>query len=65
MTETTAFKTSATSVSASGQTGGTCLVNGPYKSGGTSPITVFLQRGQKFPTGIDGRATSWTMVREG
>lgn len=64
MAESTGFKTSAIAVTASGQTGGTCQTSGPYKSGGSNSVTVFLKKGQRFPAGVDGRATTWTMTLE-
>ena len=62
MAEVTSFNTSATSVSGSGFTGGTCQTSGPYKSGGTTPIIVFFKRRQKFTAGADGRSTSWSIT---
>jgi hypothetical protein len=57
--------TSATSITASGKTGGICSVSGPYKSGGTTPVVIYFKRNDKFPVDpVSGRATTWTMVRQ-
>jgi hypothetical protein len=55
--------TTATNVTATGQTGGTCQTGGPYKSGRNTSIVVFFKKEDKFPVDpADGRATTWTMV---
>jgi len=54
--------TTATKISASGKTGGTCTVSGPYKSTRNTSVVVFFKRGDRFsvdPT--DGRSTTWAM----
>jgi len=52
--------TTATKVSASGKTGGTCSVSGPYKS--ASSIVVFFKKGDKFtPDPTTGKATTWVL----
>jgi hypothetical protein len=57
------FDTTATKVTATGQTGGTCQVSGPYKSSRNSSIIVFFKRGQRFTADpVDGAATTWTMI---
>ena len=54
--------TTATKVSASGKTGGTCAVTGPYKSTRNTSITVFFKRGDRFSADpVDGRSTTWVM----
>jgi hypothetical protein len=54
--------TTATKVSASGKTGGTCAVSGPYKSGRNTSIVVFFKRGDTFSVDpVDGRATTWSL----
>lgn len=53
----------ATKVTATGQTGGTCQVSGPYKSSRNSGIVVFFKSGQRFTADpVDGANTTWTMV---
>ena len=55
--------TTATKVTASGKTGGTCQVSGPYKSTRNTSIVVFFQKGQKFTADpVDGASTTWTML---
>jgi hypothetical protein len=54
--------TTATKISASGKTGGTCTVSGPYKSTRNTSIVVFFKRGDRFSADpVDGRATTWVM----
>lgn len=54
--------TSATKVSASGTTGGTCNVSGPYKSSRNPSIVVYYKRGDRFAADpVDGRSTTWVM----
>ena len=54
--------TTATKISASGKTGGTCTVSGPYKSSRNTSIVVFFKRGDKFTADpVDGRSTIWVM----
>ena len=54
--------TTATKISASGKTGGTCNVTGPYKSSRNTSIVVFFKRGDRFPADpVDGRSTTWVM----
>ena len=62
MSEVSTFSTSATAVSASGKTGGTCLKSGPYVCSGTTPIAVFYKSGQRFNTDPAGRSVTWTIV---
>lgn len=51
----------ATNVTATGQTGGTCQKSGPYKS--RTAVVVFFKSGQRFTADpVDGRSTTWTMV---
>lgn len=57
------IQTTATNVTATGQTGGACQTSGPYKSGRNTSIVMFFKKGDKFPVDpADGRATSWIMV---
>lgn len=54
--------TTATKINASGKTGGTCTVSGPYKSSRNASVVVFFKKGDRFsvdPT--DGRDTIWTL----
>ena len=53
-------QTTATKISASGTTGATVAVSGPYTC--TSSVVVFFKKGDKFtadPT--TGKATTWKM----
>lgn len=55
-------ETSATTVTASGKTGGTCQTSGPYKPSRHTTIVVFFKKGQKFPADpVDGNSTTWSM----
>ncbi|MEW6213388.1 MAG: hypothetical protein AB1631_34150 [Acidobacteriota bacterium] len=57
--------TTATSITASGKTGGICSASGPYRSGRNTSVIVYFKKGDKFtvdPT--DGRGTTWSLVRE-
>jgi hypothetical protein len=57
------IQSTATSVRASGQTGGTCNNSGPYKPVRNPTIVVFFKSGAKFPVDpVDGQPTVWTMV---
>jgi hypothetical protein len=49
-------------VQASGTTGSTCKVSGPYRSTRNAGIIVFLKAGDKFPVDADGASTTWTLV---
>lgn len=54
--------TSATRINASGRTGATCTVSGPYSSSRNTSIVVFFKKGEKFSADpVDGRATTWVM----
>ena len=54
--------TTATKISASGKTGSTCVVSGPYKSSRNTSIVVFFKRGDRFSADpVDGRSTTWVM----
>lgn len=54
--------TSATKVSATGKTGATCTVSGPYKSSRNTSVVVFFKRGDKFSADpVDGRDTTWVL----
>ena len=54
----------ATAVTATGQTGGTCQKEGPYRCDRHSDIVMFFKRGDRFPADpVDGRATTWSMGR--
>ena len=59
---------SATSVQASGTTGGTCQVTGPYKCSSHGSIVIFFKRGQKFTAcpsanSSSGHNATWVMVQ--
>lgn len=48
-----------------GRTGELCQTAGPYKCNTQTSIVVLFKRGQKFPGDpVNGRDTSWTLVRE-
>lgn len=49
-------------ITASGTTGGTCPVTGPYRSSRNAKVVVFLKRGAKFPADSDGAKTTWTLT---
>jgi hypothetical protein len=49
-------------IAASGASGGTCQVGGPYRSSRNARIIVFLKRGDRFPRDSDGANTTWTLV---
>ena len=52
----------ATRITASGRTGGTCAVTGPYKSSRNTYVVVFFKRGDRFTVDpVDGRSTTWVM----
>jgi hypothetical protein len=54
---------SSTTVTATGQTGGTCQVSGPYRPSRNTSIVVFFKKGDKFPADpVDGRSTTWMMT---
>jgi hypothetical protein len=52
-------------IQASGRTGETCRQPGPYRNEGRVRLVVFFKRGDRFPSDAEGRATSWTLLREG
>jgi len=53
-----------TEVRASGQTGTTCQATGPYSSERNKSIIVLFSKGDKFTNDpVDGRTTTWIMVR--
>jgi len=52
----------SSSVVASGKTGATCQKSGPYQSSRNAKVTVFIKRGQRFPSDSDGASTTWTLV---
>jgi hypothetical protein len=53
----------ATSVTASGTTGGTCQKSGPYKCDRHPAIIIFVKSGAKFPVDpVDSRSSTWSMV---
>lgn len=56
---------SAAPILASGKTGETCRQTGPYRSESRVRLVVFFRRGDRFPNDAEGRATSWTLLREG
>jgi hypothetical protein len=48
-----------------GRTGEACQTPGPYKCNSQTSIIVVFKRGQKFPGDpVNGRATSWSLVRQ-
>lgn len=54
--------TTATKINASGKTGATCNVSGPYKSTRNTSIVIFFKRGERFSADpVDGRSTTWVM----
>lgn len=55
----------AAPILASGKTGETCRQTGPYHSESRVRLVVFFRRGERFPNDAEGRATSWTLLREG
>jgi hypothetical protein len=53
----------ATTVSATGTTGGTCQTSGPYKCARHTSIVVFFKKGDRFSADpVDGRSTTWSLV---
>jgi hypothetical protein len=48
-------------VAASGTTGTTCQIPGPYRSGRNARVVVFVKKGDKFPVDTDGASTTWTL----
>lgn len=51
-------------VRASGATGTVCQATGPYSSERNKAMVVFISKGEKFPNDpVDGRSTTWYMVR--
>lgn len=48
-----------------GQSGGVCPESGPYRSNAASKVVVFVRRGDVFPPGPDGAATTWVLVTLG
>jgi hypothetical protein len=57
------FDTTATKMTGSGQTGGTCQASGPYKSNRNTGVVVFFKKGTRFTVDpVDGAPTTWTMV---
>jgi hypothetical protein len=59
------IETTVTARRASGRTGATCREPGPYYSGRNARVIVFFRTGQPFPVDADGKATTWTLVRDG
>lgn len=54
--------TTATKINASGRTGATCTVSGPYKSSRNASVVVYFKRGDRFTADpVDGRDTTWTL----
>jgi hypothetical protein len=52
----------ALTISASGTTGATCRITGPYRSSRNARVVIFLKAGSKFPPDTDGANTSWALV---
>jgi hypothetical protein len=48
-------------VAASGATGTTCSIPGPYRSSRNARVVVFVKKGDKFPVDADGAKTTWTL----
>jgi hypothetical protein len=46
----------------SGRTGETCQKTGPYQSNRNAKVTVFINRGQRFPPDTDGAPTTWILL---
>jgi len=56
----------ATAVTATGTTGGTCTKSGPYKCNRHPSIIVFVKSGQRFQADpVDGASTTWSIVGAG
>ena len=54
--------TTATKISATGKTGETCTVSGPYKSTRNPSIVVFFKKTDRFSVDpVDGRSTTWNL----
>ena len=59
---------SQTDVTATGKTGDTCSASGPYKCNTTPSVTIFVKKGDPFPTApsstaiTQGQNATWTMV---
>lgn len=54
----------ATAVTATGQTGGTCQTDGPYRCDRHPEIVMFIKKGDKFPVDpVDEGKTTWTLGR--
>jgi hypothetical protein len=53
---------SARTITASGRTGATCSVTGPYRSTRNARVVIFLKAGMKFPSDTDGATTTWALV---
>jgi hypothetical protein len=56
-----------TPVTASGRTGETCTVSGPYRCSTSPVVVIFIKNGDKFPNGpsstsSQGQTTTWTVV---
>jgi len=51
----------AVPIQASGMTGETCKVTGPYRSA-RSGILVFVLANTNFPPDADGASTTWSLV---
>ncbi len=58
--------TTATSIFAQqGRTGQECQTSGPYRSDRNPTIIVYFKKGDKFTVDpVDGRDTTWSMVRD-
>lgn len=52
----------ATSIQASGRSGETCRVAGPYRASSRTPLVVFFRVGDRFPNDAEARATRWTLL---
>jgi hypothetical protein len=51
-----------TALNASGTTGTTCRLSGPYRSSRNARVIVFIPKGQPFPPDTDGAATTWSLI---
>jgi hypothetical protein len=53
---------SASTIQASGRSGESCRLAGPYRAESRTALVVFFRRGDRFPVDAEGRATRWTLV---
>ena len=53
---------SSSPIQASGRSGESCRLAGPYKAASRTPLVVFFRTGQRFPNDAEGRSTTWTLL---